>query len=128
MLETRSDKGRCDADRRPSTSLEMAPPRLLILKSGGGVFEIHGTLLSIIPRQGPSLEKWDLQTVTFFVRPASRRRKVTNPFCSRERIVMTTTVTSRAFMIQAENASLGKSEVASNQASSNAVARFGSSL
>ena len=45
-----------------------------------------------------------------------------------EPMVMTTTVTWLPFMIQAENASLGNSEVASNQASSNAVARFGSSL
>ena len=88
MLETRPDNGRCDAEKRSFTSLEMAPPRVLNLKPGAGVFEINGTLLSIIPGQGPSLEKWDLQTVIFFVRPASRRRKVTNHICSREPIVI----------------------------------------
>jgi len=62
MLETRPDNGRCDAEKRSFTSLEMAPPRVLNLKPGAGVFEINGTLLSIIPGQGPSLEKWDLQT------------------------------------------------------------------
>jgi hypothetical protein len=43
-------------------------------------------------------------------------------------MVVATTVTWLPFMIQAENASSGKSELALNHASNKAVARFGSSL